>query len=98
MFRYYDRNGALLRDELALASEERSGEPLIRPVMHNGKRTAELPSLDVVRQHTKRELSRLPPQLVSLTTHTVFPVEVTKALEDLAHEVDRRIRGERESA
>ncbi len=98
VFRYYDRNGALLRDELALASEERSGEPLIRPVMHNGKRTAELPSLDAVRQHTKRELSRLPPQLVSLTTHAVFPVEVTKALEDLAHEVDRRIRAERESA
>jgi nicotinate phosphoribosyltransferase len=91
VFRYYDRDGAMSRDEIALASEERSGERLLRPVMHNGKRTAESPSLEAVRQHARRELSRLPPELASRTPHAGLPVDVTDALQTLAREVDARI-------
>jgi hypothetical protein len=67
------------------------GEPLVRLVMQNGKRLALAPSLHDIRAHSKREFERLPQPLRRLEPAASYPVEVAKALRELAEEVDRRL-------
>jgi len=78
-------------DVLALESSRQDGEPLLAPVMQNGKRIAPSPPLDDVRRHAKRELERLPEPLRRLDSGTTYPVAVADALRTLAAEVDRRM-------
>jgi nicotinate phosphoribosyltransferase len=91
VFRRYDRDGMLARDVVTLASDTQSGEPLLAPVMRNGRRIVPSPSLATVREHANRELERLPAPLRSLTEHVEYPVEISAALRALAADVDRRL-------
>ncbi|HKM88406.1 MAG TPA: nicotinate phosphoribosyltransferase, partial [Xanthobacteraceae bacterium] len=67
-------------------------EPLIQPVMQDGRRLRPPPSLDDIRRHAKRELERLPEPLRRLDPGTTYPVEVADELVQLAAEVDRRVQ------
>ncbi len=78
-------------DVLALESSRQDGEPLLAPVMRNGKRVAPSPPLDDVRRHARRELDRLPEPLRRLDGGTTYPVAVADELRTLAAEVDRRM-------
>jgi nicotinate phosphoribosyltransferase len=102
VWRHYDADGRMAGDRLALdiasgpapshaRGTGQSGEPLLEPVMQNGRRLRPPPSLDDIRQNAKRELERLPEPLRRLEPGTTYPVEVADALKELAAEVDRRL-------
>jgi nicotinate phosphoribosyltransferase len=91
VFRCYGSDGLLACDVLTLVTDSPSGEPLLRPVIRNGRRIATSPALGAVRETARRELERLPQPLRSLTQHAEYPVEVAAPLQALAAEVDRRL-------
>jgi nicotinate phosphoribosyltransferase len=92
VWRRYDGNGRMTGDILSLADHDPAGEPLIHPVMTDGKRVAPSPSLDAIRRHSKRELESLPQDLARLAPGAGYPVEVADDLVELAAAVDSRLR------
>ncbi len=92
VWRRYDAGGRLAGDLLSLEDHDKAGEPLIRPVMTNGRRVAPSPSLDEIRRHAKRELERLPEALRRLAPGAAYPVEIADDLVKLAAAVDARVR------
>ncbi|HLB79467.1 MAG TPA: nicotinate phosphoribosyltransferase [Dongiaceae bacterium] len=95
VWRRYDAAGRMAGDVIALEGDERAGEPLIRPVMRDGRRIGGRPALAAIRERTKHELSRLPEPLRRLTPGAAYAVEVAPELRALADEVDRRTAGGR---
>jgi nicotinate phosphoribosyltransferase len=96
VWRRYAADGRMASDLLALETPspeaaKHDGEPLTRLVMQNGKRLAAAPSLPDIRARSQRELERLPEPLRRLDPAASYPVEVAKALRELAEEVDRRL-------
>ena len=96
VWRRYGAGGKMASDLLSLETPspevaKHDGEPLVRLVMQNGKRLALAPSLHDIRAHSKREFERLPQPLRRLEPAASYPVEVAKALRELAEEVDRRL-------
>ena len=90
VWRRYDANGRMAGDILAVEGYEKAGEPLIEPVMQNGRRLRPAPSFDDMRRRATRELERLPEPLRTLEPAISYPVEVAEELVQLAAEVDRR--------
>jgi nicotinate phosphoribosyltransferase len=82
--------GTLDGDLLTLEGAPGDGEPLIQPVMRQGRRLSPPPPLDQLRARAAAELGALPAHLARLETAPAYPVEVSRALRDLAEEVDRR--------
>jgi nicotinate phosphoribosyltransferase len=91
VWRSYDGNGRMTGDMLAVEGDEKAGEPLIEPVMRDGRRLRPPPSLDDIRRRSKRELERLPEPLRALDPGMTYRVEVADELVQLAAEVDRRM-------
>ena len=95
VWRHYGADGRMTGDLLSLdtgAQARAHGEPLIHPVMRDGRRLSPPPSLDDIRRHAKRELERLPETVRRLEPGAAYPVEVGSDLLALAAEVDRRLR------
>lgn len=103
VWRHYGAAGRMIGDLLGVEAptppspargvgEGGGGEPLIQPVMQNGKRLRPAPSLDEIRQHAKRELQRLPDPLRMLDPAMTYPVTVADELKALAAEFDRRLQ------
>jgi nicotinate phosphoribosyltransferase len=98
VWRRYDADDRMAGDVLALegggAVEARNAgaEPLLQPVMQNGRRLQPSPSLDDIRRHAKRELERLPEPLRRQEPSARYPVDVSDDLVQLAAAVDRRLR------
>ena len=91
VWRRYGPDGRLDGDLLSVEGDEQPGEPLLRPVMQNGRRTEPGPILDVIRAHARRELERLPEPLRRLEPGASYQVNVGARLVALASEVDRRL-------
>jgi nicotinate phosphoribosyltransferase len=98
VWRQYLPDGTMAGDILSLETDKQSGEPLIKPVMQNGRHVAPLPTLEEIRQHAARQLSRLPEPLRRLKPGTDYPVRVADALVRLATEVDSRLARKQEAA
>ena len=83
--------GVLAGDTIGSADEQLDGEPLLVPVMKNGRRLAQHdPGLAASRDWARQQVDRLPPQLRSLeATGWSYPVDVspgiTCELEKLRH-------------
>ena len=92
VWRLYGADGRMAGDLLSLEGHHKSGEPLLQPVMRNGRRLRPAESLEAIRQRVKRELDRLPEPLRNLAPSTTYPVEVADELIDLAKDVDRRLQ------
>jgi nicotinate phosphoribosyltransferase len=78
-------------DILSIESDEQSGEPLIQPVMRDGRRVAPSPTLAEVRAHAAADLARLPELLRRLELDGAYPVRMADALTRLATDVDIRL-------
>jgi nicotinate phosphoribosyltransferase len=92
--RRYGADRRMIGDTLSVDTEAAAavcGEPLVRPVMHDGRRLQPAESLSDIRQRAKRELERLPEPLRVLDPAATYPVEVAAELVQLAAEVDRRL-------
>jgi nicotinate phosphoribosyltransferase len=89
----YRRRGADGRfdcDVVALADDERPGEPLLRQVMKAGRRIASPESLETMRQRAARELAALPESIRSLEpAQGPYRVEIAPGIKTLADELDR---------
>ena len=92
VFRHVNGEGVMLADVLALEGEAAPGVPLLHPVMRDGRRLADLPTLAASRRHAQTEIAALPPVLRHLRVRAGYPVRISAALHDLAWEVDRSQR------
>jgi nicotinate phosphoribosyltransferase len=92
VWRRYGADGRMAGDVLTVADHEKAGEPLIHPVMRDGRRIAAKPSLADIRARAKRELDCLPQELRQLAPGAAYKVEIADDLAKLAAEVDRRLQ------
>ncbi len=91
VWRSFGDDGRITGDVLALHDDRQAGEPLLVPVMRNGRRLGPPPTLADIRQRAAQSLARLPEPLRRLGDRTTaFPVTVAPGLIALAEEVDRR--------
>jgi len=95
VWRRYGPDGRMAGDLLGLEGHDSDGEPLIQPVMQDGRRLRPAPSLDDIRRHAKRQLELLPEPLRQLDPGTTYAVEVADELLRLAAAVDRRVEEQR---
>jgi nicotinate phosphoribosyltransferase len=78
-------------DLVALADERHDGQPLLQPIMRNGRRVGPAPSLDAVRACARDQLAHLPAPLRRLD-RALYPVEIGTRLRELAIALDRAER------
>jgi len=74
-----------------LEDDAQAGEPLLVPVMREGKRLQPSNPLSEIRARAERDLERLPAALRALDLDAHYRVAVADALVRLAAEVDERI-------
>jgi nicotinate phosphoribosyltransferase len=91
VWRHYGPDGRIAHDVLSLEDDDRTGEPLIVPVMKSGRRLGPRPALAEIRARAALGLARLPEPLRRLEPGATCPVEVADALKRLADDVDRRL-------
>ena len=89
IWRSFGDDGRMAGDVLGLHDDQRTGEPLLVPVMRCGRRLASPPTLADIRQTAAHGLARLPEPLRRLNDGTTFPVTVAPGLVALVEEVDR---------
>ena len=90
VFRRYDRQDRMTGDLLTLDGDTSAGEPLLQPVMHQGRRTGAPVPLDQSRARALLGLNCLPDSLKGLEQGEEYPVEVSPAIRRLAEEVDSK--------
>lgn len=83
VYRLADRQGRFRRDVVALATEERSGRPLLVPVMRRGRLVGPLPSLLDARSRAADEMGRLPHRFRRLAAPARYPVQYSRPLQAL---------------
>lgn len=94
VYRHLDAEGRFARDVVTEAGDPQAGEPLIGPVMQDGRRLRPLPTLGEARDRARDQLARLPAALRTLEDAPApFPVEIAPALHALAAKVDAATRG-----
>jgi nicotinate phosphoribosyltransferase len=76
-------------DAITVWGDIQPGQPLLEPVMQNGKRMRASEALSTVRERSTLQRQHLPGYLRSLETHSPYPVRVSPALEELATRVDQ---------
>ncbi len=91
VFRFRDKHGNYKKDMIALAEETVNAEPLLVKVMERGKVIYNLPTLKEIQSRSSENLSKLPSKYKLLTSPQEYPVELSKALEDMIRELKSRI-------
>jgi nicotinate phosphoribosyltransferase len=89
IYRRTDENGILAGDRLGLEDAPQPGEPLLQPVMRDGKRLGPPESPADIRERVQRQLAALPPALRANRTDVSYPVEIAPELRELAERLDR---------
>ncbi len=84
-------DGRMAGDTISLADDRQEGEPLLAPVMREGRRLGPAQTLAQGRTLVAREFERLPEPLRGLDRAAPYPVTVAPALKHLAAEVDQRL-------
>jgi nicotinate phosphoribosyltransferase len=95
VWRRYAPSGAMIADILSIESDKQDGDPLLEPVMRQGRRLGLKPTLADIRAHAAAQLLGLPEALKQLETERVYPVRIGDALVALTAEVDQRIAAHR---
>jgi nicotinate phosphoribosyltransferase len=89
VFRHYDAAGHFGHDVISLEDDAQEGEPLLVPVVRNGRRLHAQESLAAIRARAAQQLEKLPARLRSLEdAATPYRVEIAPALRRLADQVD----------
>ncbi len=72
-------DGVFVGDTLGRLDEQLDGQPLLIPVMRNGRRVPEAdPGLEAARDRALQQIESLPPQLRSLDGAGSYPVDVSR--------------------
>lgn len=80
VFRQMDRKGKYVQDVIGLDDEKIAGEPLLTKVMENGRIIYDVPSLDMIRTATLKNMSKLPKRYKGLAHARHYPVELSPEL------------------
>jgi nicotinate phosphoribosyltransferase len=91
VYRYYANDGHLDHDIVTTLDDQLPGEPVLQPVMKNGRRSGTSPGLAELRRHAAAQLGQLPESLRSLEPVPAYDTRISTALQRLAQTVDRRI-------
>jgi len=91
VWRRFGADGRMAGDVLSTEDDDQPGEPLIKPVMRNGRRLEPRPTLPEIRARAASNLARLPEPLRRLERGAAYPLQIAEALVQLAAEVDRRL-------
>jgi nicotinate phosphoribosyltransferase len=89
VYRMDNGNGRMNHDVVALESEHCDGEPLLQPVMREGRRIARPVPLEDIRERIYKQLMNLPPALRRLEPVSPYRVEIAESVRDLAQSLDR---------
>ena len=93
VFRWFDHQGAMQRDTIALRRESiPGGTPLLQPVMAGGRITRPLPTLSECRDYFQAQFARLPAAHKVLQDPTSYPVSLSPGLQELQSRVAQQIR------
>lgn len=94
VYRHWKNNGQLDYDQLCLATEmPEQGQPLLQPVIRNGKRLGAPEPLDLLRQRVKQQLLMLTPALANLSKAASFALNISPSLQQLTRQTDQRFQG-----
>ena len=91
VYRYYAPDGRLSHDIITTDRDRRPGEPLLRPVMKEGRILEFAPDLSEVRRHAAAQLGRLPESLRALEIGPSYDVRISQDLQNLAWAIDRNL-------
>jgi nicotinate phosphoribosyltransferase len=83
VYRARDEGGVFASDTLALATEQLPGEPLLEPVLREGRLIKELPSLASIRDRARAQRESLPREVRRLHDPASYPVSVSTELDRL---------------
>ncbi|MDH5741207.1 MAG: nicotinate phosphoribosyltransferase [Nitrospira sp.] len=89
VYRYYTHDGQLNHDIITTDCDRRPGEPLLQPVMREGRLLELSPDLGKVRRHAATQLGQLPESLRTLEIGPAYDVRISPDLQSLAQAVDR---------
>jgi nicotinate phosphoribosyltransferase len=90
----FSRDGMFDHDIVARADESLAGgEPLLQPVMQNGRRILPAEKLETIQARARENLRRLPEPYHLLLDAPAYPVSKSDALERLLEEVQARFLG-----
>ncbi|MGQ9670075.1 MAG: nicotinate phosphoribosyltransferase [Desulfosoma sp.] len=90
VFRSYDPSGFMEHDVLGLKQENHPGaEPLLVPVVVQGRRTVAEESLSEIRARFQADWERLPEDYKKLRPEKVYPVRISEPLQALQDRVSR---------
>ena len=93
VLRYSNSDGDYLYDQIALDGEPaNSGQPLLIPVMREGRRTRRPELVGELRARTFGNLGRLPEKYRQIIRSAEYPVRYSKQLKAMQENVRRRIR------
>lgn len=91
VYRTYGAEGLLDHDVVTPLTDQLPGEPLLHPVMKEGRRLAPAPSLNDLRKQVAAHLTRLPGPIRQLDETQAHDVRISPALRKLAESVDHRV-------
>jgi len=91
VYRYYTQDGQLNHDIVTTDRDHRPGEPLLQPVMREGRLLELSPDLGKVRRHAATQLGQLPESLRTLEIGPAYDVRISPDLQNLAQAVDRSL-------
>ncbi len=81
VFRRSGADGVFRGDVVTRDGERCEGEPLLAPILRQGRLIAALPTVEEVRTHCRRQIERLPRELLDLGPAPAYPVLVSEGLE-----------------
>lgn len=91
IYRRYAPDGTLAHDVVTTLDDRQEGEPLLEPVMKEGRRLTHQPNLTDLRHRAATQLTRLPETMRTLETVTPYEVRIAPSLQRLAQVVDRAV-------
>ncbi len=93
VFRQRDEEGFFKRDLIGLDDERvADAEPLLVPVMKEGRRLVKSEPLADIQQRFREEFAKLPETYKDLQGNPNYPVEITPSLQALQDQVSKEIR------
>jgi nicotinate phosphoribosyltransferase len=89
VYRQYAQRGQFDYDTVTTLNDHQPGEPLLQPVMAEGRRLVPSQKLTELRERAATQLARLPDSLRGLECDHPYDVRISRPLQDLAQVVDQ---------
>ncbi|KKL92654.1 hypothetical protein LCGC14_1882560, partial [marine sediment metagenome] len=89
VYRKYDRNGILEEDIIMLSNEPAPAniDPLLHPVMKNGRLIANLPGIDEIQRYYLENIKKLSDEYKKLEKVHPFGIKLSKHLRNLTNQL-----------